>query len=66
MREQYIIDEKGKKVAAVIPIKDFERLIEKLEELDDIRLIEEAKEEGGESIPFDEAVIQIEAKRKAK
>ena len=33
MRERYLVDEEGKRIAVVLPIEDYERLLEELEEL---------------------------------
>jgi hypothetical protein len=54
MTTQFITDANGKKVSIILSIKDYQKMIEKLEDLDDIRLFNEAKAEGGESIPFDD------------
>lgn len=63
---QYIIDKKGNKVSVVIPLTEFEIIMEELEELEDIRLYDEAKADNGSSIPVDKAFEMIEAKRKSK
>ncbi|HVW15447.1 MAG TPA: hypothetical protein VHB54_16565 [Mucilaginibacter sp.] len=59
---QYITDEQGKKISVVIPVDEFEQLLEELEELDDIKLFDEAEKESGTSMPFDEYVKQRRAK----
>lgn len=64
MEIQYLTDAKGKKKAVVIPIKMYENLLDKLDELEDIRLYNEAKKNEGSYIPIDEAFKIIEAKRK--
>ena len=43
MREHYLVDEEGKRIAVVLPIEDYERL---LEELDDQRAFDEAMASG--------------------
>ncbi len=63
---QYITDNSGKKISVVIPIKDFKAIMEGLEELEDIKLYDEAKKSNEPSIPIDDAFKMIEAKRKAK
>jgi len=63
---QYITDNKGKKISVVLPMKDFKAIMEELEELEDIKLYDEAKKSNETSIPIDEAFKMIEAKRKAK
>ena len=63
---QYITDNTGKKISVVLPIKDFDAIMEELEELEDIKLYDEAKKSNEPSIPIDDAFKMIEAKRKAK
>lgn len=63
---QYITDNTGKKISVVLPIKDFKAIMEELEELEDIKLYDEAKKSNEPSIPIDEAFKLIEAKRKGK
>lgn len=40
---QYITDEHGKRVSVVLPIQQWQQVIDELEELDDIRLYDEVK-----------------------
>lgn len=63
---QYITDNTGKKISVVLPMKDFKAIMEELEEIEDIKLYDEAKKSDDPSIPMDEAFKMIEAKRKAK
>jgi hypothetical protein len=63
---QYITDTTGKKISAVLPMKEFKTIIEELEELEDIKLYDKAKASKEPSIPIDEAFKIIEAKRKKK
>lgn len=60
---QYITDDKRNKLSVIIPIKDYERLIEELEEREDIRLYDEAKEQNEDSIPFEGYLKQREARK---
>jgi hypothetical protein len=48
----------------LLPIKKYNKLIEKLEDLEDVRLYDEAKEDDGCRISIDEAFRIIEEKRK--
>ena len=66
MEIQYLTNAKGKKKAIVLPIKMYEKLLDKLDELEDIRLYNEAKKNEGSYIPIDEAFKIIEEKRKKK
>jgi PHD/YefM family antitoxin component YafN of YafNO toxin-antitoxin module len=63
---QYITDNTGKKISVVLPMKDFKAIMEELEELEDIKLYDEAKKSNEHSVPIDDAFKMIEAKRKAK
>ena len=66
LHPRYITDTKGKKISVVLPIKDFNAIMEELEELDDIKRYDEAQKSNEPSIPIDEAFKMIEAKRKMK
>jgi hypothetical protein len=63
---QYITDNAGKKLSVVLTIKDFNAIMEELEELEEIKLYDEAKKVNEPSIPIDEAFKLIEATRKTK
>lgn len=58
--EEYLVDEKGKKKSVVIPVSEWEQVLEALEELEDIRAYDEAKSQPSEPIPFEQAVQEIE------
>ncbi len=45
LKEQYIVDEKGKPTSVVITKKNFDRLVEYVEELEDIAAYDKAKHE---------------------
>lgn len=50
---QYIKDSNGKKSLVILPAKEFDTIMEELEELEDIKLYDEAKKEDkGERILF--------------
>ncbi|MDB5089196.1 MAG: hypothetical protein JWR09_3190 [Mucilaginibacter sp.] len=55
---QYITDTDGNKVSVVIPLAEYEQILEELDELDDIRLYDKAKASKEPSISFDEFVKQ--------
>ena len=65
METQFLTDEKGNRTAVLLPIKKYNKLIEKLEDLEDVRLYDEAKrEDDGYRVPLEEAFKIIEEKRK--
>ena len=53
----YAVDENGKRVSVILPVEEYERLLEELEELEDLRLYDEAKaeieREGSEVVPLE-------------
>jgi len=61
---KFITDNTGKKISAVLPIKEFNTLLEKLEELEDIRLYDESKNDNEPAIAKNKAMAMIEAERK--
>ena len=66
MKTQFITDNKGHKIAVVVPVKEYEKILSDLEDLEDIRLYDEAKSSKEISIPVEEAFKMIDAKRKKK
>jgi len=60
---QYITDDTGNKLSVVLAMQEFKKIMEDLEELDDIRLYDEAHSDNEPSIPIDEAFKIIEANR---
>ncbi len=60
MRTQFIIDNNGNKLAVILPIKDYNKILEDMEELEDIRLYDKAKADNASSVPIDEAFLKIE------
>lgn len=67
MSVQYLTDENGKRVGVVLPIDLYEKLLEELEEAEDVRLYDEAKAalESGEDelIPWEQVKKEIEEER---
>jgi hypothetical protein len=65
MRTQFVTDNSGNKLAVILPIKEYNKMIDELEELEDIRLYDEAiKNDTGERVSMNEAFKMIEANRK--
>ncbi len=60
-QRQYLVDEEGNRRAVVVPISDWQRIVEALEELDDIQAYDDAKQEPSEAIPLEQAVSEINA-----
>ena len=61
---QFITDNSGKKLAVVLPIKDYNKLIEELEDLEDLKAFDEAKkEDDGTRISLDDYVKNRKSKK---
>lgn len=67
MGERYVVDENGRRVSVILPVEEYERLIEELEELEDILAYRKAKAEiergEDELIPWEQAKKEIEQER---
>ena len=59
-KENYVVDKQGNPIGVVLDIADYRKLLEELEELESIRAYDAAKAGGGEIIPFEQAVFEIE------
>lgn len=58
---QFITDNSGKKLAVVLPMKEYNRMLEDLEELEDVKAYDKAMNGKQEFIPLDKALKEIEA-----
>ena len=63
MSERYLVDERGVRVAAPLDIAAYQKLLDALEELECLRAYDEAKASGGDFIPLEDAIKQIESSR---
>jgi hypothetical protein len=66
LRENFVVDAKGNRVGVFLPIKNYNKLIEELEDRDDIKAYDKAVSRKQEFIPLDQALKQIETSRKKK
>ncbi len=64
LHPEFVVDSKDEKKAVLIPLDEWHRLMEEIEELEDIRAYDKAKSKSEKSIPFDEAVRMIKSKTK--
>jgi len=64
MNLQFITDGKGNKIAVILPMEEYKRICEELEELESIRAYDAAKASKDELIPFEQAIEEIEKSRK--
>ena len=63
MSTRYVVDENGKRVEVIMSVEEYERLIEALEELEDVRFYDEAKaeikREGSNVVPWEKVRDEI-------
>jgi len=59
LKEKYVVNAKGKRVGVILDIKEYEKLLADLEELQDIRAYDEAMASGEEAIPLEQALEEI-------
>jgi PHD/YefM family antitoxin component YafN of YafNO toxin-antitoxin module len=63
METRYVTDENGERVGVILDVKEYERLIEAMEDLADLRAADEALREieSGEDevIPLEQAIREI-------
>jgi PHD/YefM family antitoxin component YafN of YafNO toxin-antitoxin module len=61
--KQFIVNEEGERTAVVLPVEEYERLVEAFEDLEDIRIHDEAMAEldaGARPRPLEEIAQEIE------
>ncbi|HET8630258.1 MAG TPA: hypothetical protein VFL91_22800 [Thermomicrobiales bacterium] len=63
LHEQYLVDADGNRVKVVLDLADYQRLLEALEELDDLRAYDESVAANDEAIPLEQALAEIERER---
>jgi PHD/YefM family antitoxin component YafN of YafNO toxin-antitoxin module len=62
--KRFVTNRQGKKVAVLLDIEDYQKLMAEIEELDSIRAYDAAKASGEKPIPFEKAAQEIERSRK--
>jgi PHD/YefM family antitoxin component YafN of YafNO toxin-antitoxin module len=53
MKTQFVTDNSGKKIAVILSIKEYEKMMDELDELEDIKLYDEVKRKKESSMPLD-------------
>ncbi len=70
MEARYIVDEDGKRVSVILPIEEYDRMVEKLEDIEDARAADEVRAAVArgedEFIPYEQAREEIARRRTAK
>lgn len=62
---QYITDSEGKRVSVILSLVEYLKLLELLEELEDIRLYDEIKARNEERIPLNDYLQQRNTRKNA-
>ena len=62
---KFVIDGKARKTAVVVSLVEWERVMEALEELDDIREYDKAKGRRERSIPLEQVVRRFKARNRS-
>ncbi len=64
MKIQFVTDSRGQKSAVILPMKDYEKMLEELDEYACIKAYDKAKARKMEFVPAAEMFKAIEQKRK--
>lgn len=57
---RYLVDENGERVAVILPIDVYKRILEELEDWEDVHAFDEAKTSGEPLLPFEQVLARIE------
>ena len=60
VKERFLVDEAGNRVAVVVSLEDYRQLVADVEELDAIRAYDAVKASEETPIPFVQAVAELE------
>jgi len=61
--EQYIVDSQGQRLSVVLEFDYYQKLLARLEELEEIYAFDLAEESPDEAIPFAQAIAEINQSR---
>lgn len=62
--ENYIVDAKGKKTATILPYKEWQQILEMLEDYEDICAADRVKSRSSDSIPWEKVKAGLRKKKK--
>ena len=63
MKTQYVTNDHGKKIAVIVPVESFERMMDELDELHAIKAYDKVKARKNQFVPAEEMFNAIESKR---
>jgi PHD/YefM family antitoxin component YafN of YafNO toxin-antitoxin module len=62
-KEKYVTDSQGNRVAVLLDVEEYQRLLDALEELESIRAYDAAVAVREDAIPFDKAIEELKRDR---
>ncbi len=65
MKTQFITDDSGNKLAVIMPIKEYQKMLDELDKIEDVKLYDEIKSRKEETLPFDEYLKRRKEKKNA-
>lgn len=60
LHPEYVVDPQEERKAVILPMAEWMNILEELDELEDLRLYDQVKATSLESIPFEQALREIE------
>lgn len=63
MKTQFVTDDHGNKLAVILPIKDYQKMLDDLEEVEDIKLYDQVKARKEDTMPFSEYIKKRKQER---
>jgi len=66
LNPKFVTDKTGNRISVILSIKEFKTIMEELEDLEDVRMYDEAKTYDEPFFPIDEAFKIIESERSKK
>ena len=64
LHPEFVVDKKAARTAVLLPFAEWQRLMEEIEELEDIRAYDKAKAEPGKAVLFEDAIRQMRGRSK--
>ena len=64
--EHYVVDKQGSRMGVLLDLEDYRKLLAELEDLESIRAYDMARASVDEIVPFEQAVAEIEGKRRLR
>jgi len=65
MKSQYVTNAEGEKIAIILPMREYEKMMDDLDEYACIKAYDKAKARKQEFVPAEEVFKAIESKRKS-